>query len=290
MQPKYEEKTFESYFNSELDRKASVYFPFGQVQEGGIGADASALLRNRRLWRRFGYRYFFKIPYSGTELSDIAAEMEQHLGIEINNIPRMKANVLFQYKRPELITSSRGAEWAHWNKKYFRYNIYQKQQELLAHIAVKFGNEALVLYASPALEDVNDLVSAKRRGTIIKDTNFRPALDLTGHHKNTYIKAGTYSIACSEPERLEQFELLARLDGLENNKFNNNEETIVKFATGVRRAVMENEDLRKAYTSELSVYIEAGVQNFPLVFAMVSMSIFREISGVQWVIAINARK
>jgi hypothetical protein len=49
MKPRFEEKTFESYFNTELDQRASIYFPFGQVQEGGIGADASAMSRSRRL-------------------------------------------------------------------------------------------------------------------------------------------------------------------------------------------------------------------------------------------------
>lgn len=230
MQPKYQEKTFESYFNTELDRRTSIYFPFGQVQEGGIGADASGYSRNRWLWRHLGYPYFFRVPFEGADLREVANEMERHLGQEIKNIPRMRINLLFQYKRPEFIISKLGSEWLHWNQKYFRYDIYQEQQELLEHIVSKFGGKALVLYASPALENVNDLVDAKQRRCLIENTNFRPAADLRGHHRNTYIKAGTHSIACSEPERLEQFDLLAHLEQLENNNSNDNSELIITFA------------------------------------------------------------
>lgn len=67
--------------------------------------------------------------------------------------------------------------------------------------------------ASPALENVNDLVDAKQR-KCLENTNFRPATELTGHHRNTYIKAGTYSIACSEPEGMGRFDLLQQLEAL----------------------------------------------------------------------------
>ncbi|MDX5363591.1 MAG: hypothetical protein LPJ91_05495 [Pseudazoarcus pumilus] len=289
MQPRYEEKTFESYFNTELDRRTSIYFPFGQVQEGGIGADASGFSRSRWLWWHLGYPYLFRLPYEGVDLREVADEMEMHLGREIKNIPSIKSNLLFQYKRPELITSKRGSEWSHWNQKYFRYEIYQEQQELLAHLASKFGGKAIVLYASPALEDVNDLIHAKKRGCLIENTNFRPACDLTGHHRNTYIKAGTHSIACSEPERLEQFDLLARLEQLESTQAAENSELVVQFATEVRTVVMENDSLGKAYRSEIQGYVEAEIERFPLFFSMLSMGIFRELSGVQWALATNHR-
>lgn len=55
MDAEYEEKTYENYFNAELDRRVEVYFPFGQVQEGGIGADAAAFSSDRWLWGRIGF-------------------------------------------------------------------------------------------------------------------------------------------------------------------------------------------------------------------------------------------
>jgi hypothetical protein len=287
MQPRFEEKTFESYFNTELDRRTSVYFPFGQVQEGGIGADASGFSLSRWLWWRLGHPYLLRPQYEGVDLRDVADEMERLLKRDIKNIPSIKANLLFQYKRPELITSKLGSEWPHWNQKYFRYDIYQDQQTLLAHLASTFGKKALVLYASPALEDVNELVDAKNRRCIIENTNFRPAADLTGHHRNTYIKAGTYSIACSAPEQLEEFDLLARLELLESPKAADNSKLLVQFARNVRTAAMEDGTIGEAYQSEIKSFIEAGIENFPLLFSIVSMSIFRELSGVKWIVATN---
>jgi len=48
MRTKYEEKTYESYFNSELSQKADIYFPIGQVQEGNFAFDAAYFIRNKK--------------------------------------------------------------------------------------------------------------------------------------------------------------------------------------------------------------------------------------------------
>lgn len=285
MQPKYEEKTFESYFNTELDRRSSIYFPFGQVQEGGIGADAAGFSKSRWLWWRFGYGYFIRMPFVGADLREIANEMERHLGQEIKNIPSIKTNLLFQYKRPELITSKLGAEWPHWGQRYFRYDIYQEQQALLAHLAAKFGTKALVLYASPALEDINDLISAKMRGDLIENTNFRRAAELTGHHRNSYIRAGTHSYACSNPEIIENFDLLALLGQqrpLENEPTGT---TMLSIAGGVRAIVAESAFFSKAYQSLMQPYVEARLENYPYFFSIVSMAALRDITGIQWILA-----
>lgn len=50
---------------------------------------------------------------------------------------------------------------------------------------------------------------------------------------------------------------------------------------------MENAALGKAYQSELKAYLEAELESFPLFFSMLSMSIFRELSGIQWILATN---
>lgn len=289
MQPKYEEKTFESYFNNELDRKASIYFPFGQVQEGGIGADAAGLLRSRSMWRQLGYRYLFRVPFPGVELREIAGEMESHLGREIKNIPRMKVNLLFQYKRPEFITTKLGAEWGHWGQKYFRYDVDQDQQALLAHVASAFGTKVLVLYASPAIEDVDDLVSAKTSGTIIENTNFRPAVELSAQHRNTYVKAGTHSVACSDPVQLANFDLLSSLKQSQTTEEEaaqeDNAAFMLQFVKGVRAVVNENSYLGDAYRRMIKPYIQLLADQYPLFISVITMSIFRELSGVQWIVS-----
>src|SRR5258705_611300 len=135
MTANFEEKSYEQFFNSELDSKTSVYFPLGQVQEGFLGFDVNAMSRNRRLWRLLGHPFWFFPDFPGVQLREIADEMERFLRVHINELPRMKTNLLFQYKRPEYIKSALGTEWKHWKNPYYRYDIYMPQQNLLSHIS-----------------------------------------------------------------------------------------------------------------------------------------------------------
>src|SRR5690554_2812919 len=112
MKVDFEEKTYESYFNNELDSKSSVYFPPGQVLEGLLGFDAASNSKNRQLWRTLGYPFWLFPHFSGVNLLDIARELEQELERFINKIPNIKTNILLQYKRPEYITTANGKEWS----------------------------------------------------------------------------------------------------------------------------------------------------------------------------------
>ena len=156
---------------------------------------------------------------------------------------------------------------------------------MLATLDAKFGRKALVLYASPALEDVNDLVSAKMKGDLIENTNFRRASELTGHHRNTYVRSGTHSFACSEPESIENFNLLQLIEQqrpIENQEVG---EVIFAFMQGVRASVAESEFFGKAYRTLMQPYVEAKVEEFPYFFLIASMSALREITGIQWLVA-----
>ena len=287
MLPKYEEKTFESYFNNELDRRSRIYFPFGQVQEGSIGADSAAWSQNRWLWERLGYPFYYP-GIAGADLPLVAQEMEHYLKRRIQNIPAIKANLLFQYKRPEVITTANGAEWSHWKQRYFRYGIYAQQQKLLHHLDQTFGSKALILYASPALADVNELVKAKLSGKIIETTNFTRVAGLQGHHRNTYVRAGLHSIACSEPEELPALNLLATLEQLEDGQAELNVENVLAFTSSVRGAVEYDDQLGGSFRSLLRPFQEQGIEEYNLMFAHIAMSIVREITGVQWLIAVGA--
>lgn len=287
MQPRYEEKTYESYFNAELDRRSSIYFPFGQVQEGSIGADAAAQSHSRWLWRRLGFPFWFRPRFSGVDLRDVADEMEHHLQREIRNIPAIKTNLLLQYKRSEIITTANGSEWSYWNQRYFRYDIYAEQQALLMHLDAKFGAKALILYAAPALSDVDELVSAKLAGTIIEHSNFCPAARLQGHHRNTYLRAGLHSIACSEPEQLPRFDLLGALEQLDYGRSSENLEIVLEFATSVRDVVTDDPYLGRSYKASLQPFVELGLERYKLLFTLIAMSVLRELAGTQWLLPVG---
>lgn len=292
MRATFEEKSYENYFNSELDRRSQIFFPLGQVQEGNLGFDASANSRNRRLWRTLGHPFWFFPQFEGLDLREVADEMERFLGVAIRDIPRMKANLLFQYKKPEFITISLGTEWVHWNEPYFRYDIYKEQQDLLMHIHNSLGARVLIVYAAPAIQDVNQLVEIHSRRQLIENSNFKKAAELNLHHRNTYITAGTHSIACSEPEKIENFDLLKELEkfnGESNSSFSNdsnnfNRQFIIDFRKQIESIISEDRYFSNSFKM-LNNSLE-GLTKFELLYSFLVMSNFRLLTGAQWLIKI----
>ncbi|HRF16803.1 MAG TPA: hypothetical protein PK977_01495 [Chitinophagaceae bacterium] len=284
MKATFEEKSFENYFNSELDKKASIFFPFGQVQEGFLGFDASSFSKNRSLWRAIGYPFLFSPKFKGADLIEIAEEMENYLSVTINNMPNLKANLLFQYKRPEYVTSPKCAEWYLWNKPYYRYNIDMNQQLLLSKLHSSFSGRLLILYVSPAFHEINDLVHYKQKNKIIKNSNFTKAIDLNGHSKNTYITKGTYSIACSEPKRIKKINLENQLDALRSNisKFENNTQFIKDFSSQIRDIVSEDATYSNAFLRLNSEY--SMLTDYSVFHSLLVMANFKNLTGAQWII------
>ena len=284
MKAKFEEKTYESYFNNELDKKSDIYFPPGQVLEGSLGFDASSFSKNRGLWRILGYPFLFRPNFSGVSLREIANKMEYFLNIELDDIPDMKANLLFQYKRPEFITSPLGAEYKHWNRSYYRYDIYSEQQNLLNHINSKFISEILVVYASPCTCDMNELI--KKRKNIIQNSNFAKASDLQGHHRNTYIQSGTYSIACSEPEKIESINILESIKNLSSKEINKrpgeNAGFLVNFSSNIASLVNEDKYFSSSFR-DLNKEIEK-LKDYELFYSLLLMENFRQLTDTQWAI------
>lgn len=280
MRVNFEEKTYENYFNTELGQRTPIYFPLGQVQEGDLGFDASSFSRNRRFWHALGW---FVPPYPGVSLRDIADEMEAVLGIELDGIPKMKSNLLFQYKKPEYVTSRSGKEWKKWKSDYYRYSIYQEQHELLNHIEKKFKNQVLILYASPAINNVDDLVTAFKKRTIIENSNFRKAKELNNHHRNTYVAAGTHSIACSEYEKLKNFDLIDLLQSSSKDvSQNTNKQFVLSFKNELLASTIQGTYISNAW-GELNERLEK-ISRFPLFHAFMVMNNFRQLTGLQWLV------
>ncbi len=285
MRATFEEKTYENYFNSELAQRAHVYFPLGQVQEGCLGFDSSSFSSKSRFWRMFGYPFWFFLPFKGVELREIADEMEKFLSISIDNMPQIKANLLFQYKKPEYITTSRGSEWTHWNEPYYRYNIYTKQQNLLLHIDKEFNSKILIVYASPALHDVHDLVSAHINKEIINISNFCKASEISHHGRNTYTQSGRYSIACSEPEKIEKIDLIKTIESLNtdsNRADENNRAFIVNFRKRLISLMSENQFYSASFNKLNEQYSE--IEEYELFYSHLVLMNFRMLTAIQWLV------
>lgn len=279
MNTSYEEKTFENYFNAELSSLSTVYFPLGQTQEGVIGADSVAYSKNRQLWKMFGYPWFwFTPPYQGRDLQDIAQEMEHHTRASVHNIPKIKTNLLFQYKRSEYLVSPLSGEWSYWDQPYFRYEIYLKQQALLEHLENQFGQKALILYAAPAIKSVHELVDASINKQIIEKTNFQKVSKLSGHHKNTFIQAGTISKAFSQPEEIENVNLLKTLDNIKGQDFSFDKFT--SFTSTVNEVMRESNEYNRSFNALMEQY--SNLQEYEVFYGFMQMKAFRELTGIQW--------
>ncbi len=283
MRTGFEEKTYENYFNAELDKRSSVFFPPGQVQEGLLGFDSSADSRNRLLWRRLGYPFWFFPHFSGIELREIADDLENWLNEVINDIPQIRANLIFQYKKPEFMLTGNSKEWNHWNEPYYRYDIYQHQQSILNRIDNKFGDKVLVVYASPQARNITELVRLKTSNNIINSSNFKKASDLNGHRRNTYISSGTFSIACSEPEKIDNLNLLQQLDLIGNNSKQDlsNRQLILSFSKDIRNIISEDSYYGEPFNELLDDTY--SFEKFELLESFRVMSIFKQITSLQWI-------
>ncbi len=290
MRINFEEKTYENYFNAELDRRTEIFYPLGQVQEGNLGFDASANSKNRRLWKLIGYPFWFFPHFEGVELRKIADEMERHIGRIIRDIPKMKANLIFQYKKPEFMTNSKSKEWKYWNKPYFRYDIYKEQQDLLMQIHNSFSTTVLVLYSSPAVKDINDLVDKHQKKQILNISNITKASELNLHHRNTYTKAGTFSIACSEPEKLENFDIITELENFNISNSNNinqndfNRQFLLTFRQQIEQVVEKSKYYYKSFKI-LNESIEK-YKEYEILYTFLILNNFRQLTGTQWLIKI----
>ena len=277
MNTSYEEKTFENYFNGELLAFNSVVFPLGQAQEGVIGIDSAAYSKNRQLWKIFDYPWFHP-PYRGIDLQDIAWEMEHHTNASVHNIPKIKTNLLFQYKRSEYLVSPLSGQWSHWKQSYFRYEINQNQQNLLEHLESQFGQQALVLYAAPAIKSVDELVEASMKKQIIEKTNFQKVSKLSGHHKNTFIQAGTISKAFSQPEEIENVDLLKTLNNMDGQDFSF--EKLTSFTSTVNEVMQENNEYYHSFNVLMEQYL--NLKEYKVFYGFMQMKVFRELTGIQW--------
>lgn len=287
MRTKFEEKSYENYFNNELDRSSNVYFPLGQVQEGGLGFDSTAFSTNRRLWRLLGHPYWFNLPFKGIELKDLAHEMETIIEHELDNIPKMKTNLLFQYKKPDFIKSSRAAEWSFWKQPYFRYYIYKEQQLLLEHIHNSFNSRLLVLYAAPTIKDVNQLVNLHTNRQIISSSNFTRAIYLIGHHRNSFIRSGTDSYASSEPVKIPSVNLLQEIgEKVEEPKVaerGKNREFYKSFVIKMISTINEFPFLAGSF-HKLNETLNA-IKEFEIFYYSLTMYNLRQLTGNQWIIS-----
>jgi len=275
----YEEKTFETYFNTEMTRKYDpVFFPPGQVQENILGFDNSFYLPfTTSFWAYFGFDKIYSVFYLN--------ELEEYLFERINSLPNIKINLMLQYKRPEYLTLSTAKEWQSWNQPYFRYAVESEQQRVLMKISDYCNGNVVALYAAPAVKNRDELLRFAINSVIINNTNLKYAHDLNDHRRNTYANSGSYSIAFSEPEKIENVDLSHVINKysskynsdkkvISHNK-NSNVASIIQFASIV-------EEINENKLTNFHIKRNKTLSEYKLLYSLEFMRLFKFYNNIQW--------
>lgn len=120
---------------------------------------------------------------------------------------------------------------------------------------------------------------------IINISNFRRATELNTHHRNTYIQSGTFSIACSEPEKIENFDLFKTINSLNNDNIKtdeNNRTAIINFRKQIVSLMSENQNYSTAFKKLNEQY--SKVKEYELFYSHLVLSNFRHLTGIQWLV------
>lgn len=279
MEVGYVEKSFETYINAELLSKYGAGWAPGQNEEGFVGFDLYFNMTFLKNILRFGHLYRY---CKGVYINDILHHVEQKYSIILRELPHIKVNMLLQYKCPKYLTKKNANEWFYWQKPYYRYDIDCNQQSLIQNIYDSFS-DVLILYAAPAINSAAQLYEYSIKKKIVKNTNFTEGYKLTGHGVNTYLRAGKTSCAFSKPENIESFdfEQLKKMYNIKNDI--DNIEYCIRFSNQIKSLVDKFPDLSQGYKALLSIYTDNGelrVDNLLLVDSLLTVSIFKELTGI----------
>lgn len=286
----FEEREFETVLNGELNEKRNLIYTPGLVKERHLGFDAALLCRRREFWKLFPAHtralppplclFPFRRSPKGIELNpDYWPALNQTLP----HFPAMKFNLIIQYKRPLHVRYFSSGEWQDWNEPYFRYDITPHQQLALEGLEQCAGDDALVVYASPAFATLNELWD--RSKCLIARTNFAKVGILAGHHKYSYRTGGAHGRAHSDTTGISGPDFDAELQRLaaKSRSPEQNAAFLMKSAAQVDE-VMSRGALSAAYRQ---VAAPDGVDGMPpIAYALKRISAFCILTNSNWMIGI----
>jgi len=235
----FKEKTFESYFVSELSRKSKHIYCPDQTDEKYLGFDAMFYMP---YWRHCFWRFG---SHFGAWMQGITARKINDMGNDFNRVfPDLKANLFFQFKRPEILTTPRAKEWRHWSGPYFRFSLYPHQHQILTDLSRCTSGNARVLYAAPKLSKTADLIKAANDNKIVKKTQVVEAGMLAGHTKCSYSSTSNPALGHSEPEEVGAFQIegfIQEMDSLDSQTFT---QTTKRLGSNIKKALAENSEAK----------------------------------------------
>lgn len=281
MLAEFEEKQYEQHLNNSLLRDKRLLFPPGQVLESHLGFDAALFTVHPKFWRHFPFHYeeFYWFWRKAPKGARLPRELWKELGHMLDDLPKFKFNAFIQHKRPEYMSATRAAEWKSWESPYYRYRLIPHQQEALSRLEKIISKDGVVVYACPAFHKLNELWNVVKRDEIVDKSNFCQAGKLDGHKVFTFQKPGNSGIAHSEPEEIESYNLLGRLDELgQSEQSQSNIGHLKKLANTVHSVVSEVSKISKIYNHIVQSAL-AEEEDIPIKESMVKIYAFRFITN-----------
>ena len=239
-------------------------------------------------WDLFG---FYDIP-KGITLEDYRWEFIWRKLKRKRRLPTFRTNLLIQAKRPEVFKRvPKDLKKYGYKGLYWRFTITPHQQEILEKVSKKLNHKALVVYASPAFNTLDDLYDYTEAQEIVENTSFVKVERLISHTKWNYNAPGSAGVAHSEPEYIEDkniFEMLSSYNEYENvnSDFPNNLSYLHKCAVEVCNETVEYNALARYYLKLHSKLLRAE-QLFEReeTIDYIAFSIFCDVMKIKWLIA-----
>ena len=182
----FAEKPFENLANVELKAMAT-----DQVAEALLGYDAFANPSSRhKIWGYLGEKRPRGLVLTPSHWVGVTAPKPSHIGVQAST------SLILQYKRCEYMVRPNAGQSHLWGgRPYYRFQVANLQQTILATLEANLGQSALVRYAAPAFHRYDQLWQHLKRGTGLANTGFVAPTQLQGHRYWTYDSAGSAGIA-----------------------------------------------------------------------------------------------
>ena len=257
----FKEKTFESYFVSELSRKSRYFYCPDQTDEFHLGFDSMFYLPLKY------YSSYQQRLNIGTWLKGVTPQEVKDMGKQFNRTyPDIKANLFFQFKRPEFLKKKTAKEWKYWQSYYFRFSLYQHQHDTLTKLSRCCSDKAKVLYAAPRLATTAELINAAQSKKVIDNTQIIEVSNLAGHKKCTYSISSNVTRGHSEPKVVETYPFsgfLAQIAFQDEESFT---KSIKRVGSEIKTALTDNDDAKQILYSARSIATNGWSDDMPQEF------------------------
>ena len=174
--------------------------------------------------------------------------------------------------------------------KYWRFDITPHQQQILEKVSKKLKNKALVIYASPAFNTLDDLYNFTEAQLIVENTNFVKVERLINHKKWNYNKAGSVGVAHSEPEYIEDIPITEMINQQikihgQNIDFSENLAMLHKCAVDICKESVENNAYSRYYLKLHHRMIKSIKSDNTEVINFKAFKLFCNVMKIEWLIA-----